>query len=495
MDIAPQSDILEQLSTLVCTVERPHPLRVAVDGVDAAGKTILADKLAPMIEKRGRPVIRASVDSFHNPRRIRYRRGPNSPEGQFEENDRIKEPAFRFGEIYDAFKPWNNWKRRINEEHGFQITGHYASLYQKADDSLSGEDEAASGVFRINTKWILVGEGKDSGALVMTLDHRHAYLDIPPAGLGGQVGYAGVTGVLFSDIDWTVVNLNWQQGFNDGDTGLLIGRYDSNDYLNILGYVNPWVSFSNVAVLLEPSVAFGDSSWGGGLGHWFNDQYYALGGVKDANGTVDDELEFFQGGSEFYSFAHVGWSPSRTQRYTHNVHLAAWHLDAREDADTDSARGVSLAANWTFENTWMPFARLGWSEGDTPIYNKSASLGLLRKFAHRSDLAGVGVIFYIMLALRAELRQRGWFDSRPQVNLGHYLDLVALGTVADVVPLDRNNRILVQAGLARIRAGRGRVGIHALLDVAARRYASAVASDLGFAVGPRINAAGRLDDM
>ena len=111
------------------------------------------------------------------------------------------------------------------------------------------------------------------------------------------------------------------------------------------------------------------------------------------------------------------------------------------------------------------------------------------------NLAGVGVIFYIMLALRAELRRRDWFSQREEVNLGHYLDLVALGTVADVVPLDRNNRILVAAGLARIRAGQARPGIRALLDLASRRQGSVVASDLGFAVGPRINAAGRLDDM
>ena len=111
------------------------------------------------------------------------------------------------------------------------------------------------------------------------------------------------------------------------------------------------------------------------------------------------------------------------------------------------------------------------------------------------NLAGVGVIFYVMLALRAELRNRGWFEQRPEINLGHYLDLVALGTVADVVPLDRNNRILVAAGLQRIRAGQARPGIIALLEVASRQQRSVVASDLGFAVGPRINAAGRLDDM
>lgn len=111
------------------------------------------------------------------------------------------------------------------------------------------------------------------------------------------------------------------------------------------------------------------------------------------------------------------------------------------------------------------------------------------------NLAGVGVIFYIMLALRAELRQRDWFASREEPNLGRLTDLVALGTVADVVPLDHNNRILVAAGLQRIRSGQARPGILALLEVASRPLHSVVASDLGFAVGPRINAAGRLNDI
>ena len=111
------------------------------------------------------------------------------------------------------------------------------------------------------------------------------------------------------------------------------------------------------------------------------------------------------------------------------------------------------------------------------------------------NLAGVGVIFYIMLALRAELRTRGWFEQRPEINLAQYLDLVALGTVADVVPLDGNNRILVAGGLRRIRGGQTRPGILALLEAASRQVQSVVASDLGFAVAPRINAAGRLEDM
>lgn len=111
-------------------------------------------------------------------------------------------------------------------------------------------------------------------------------------------------------------------------------------------------------------------------------------------------------------------------------------------------------------------------------------------------LAGVGVMFYVLLALRARLREMGWFSAqRPEPNLGELLDLVALGSVADVVPLDANNRILVHQGLARIRAGRARAGLHAILDVAGRDHRRITSTDLGFIIGPRLNAAGRLDDM
>lgn len=112
-------------------------------------------------------------------------------------------------------------------------------------------------------------------------------------------------------------------------------------------------------------------------------------------------------------------------------------------------------------------------------------------------LAGVGVAFYLMMALRSRLRDTGWFTEQgiAEPNLASYLDLVALGTVADVVPLDENNRLLVRQGLRRIRAGHCRPGIRALLEVAGRNVTRVIAADFGFAAGPRLNAAGRLDNM
>ncbi|WP_309044802.1 single-stranded-DNA-specific exonuclease RecJ [Marinobacter sediminicola] len=110
------------------------------------------------------------------------------------------------------------------------------------------------------------------------------------------------------------------------------------------------------------------------------------------------------------------------------------------------------------------------------------------------NAAGVGVMFYVLTALRKKLRDAGRLPQ-PEPNLGNLLDLVALGTVADVVPLDHNNRIFVEQGLRRIRQGEARPGILALLEVAGREHGNISSTDLGFVVGPRLNAAGRLDDM
>ncbi|CAG0987441.1 Single-stranded-DNA-specific exonuclease RecJ [Burkholderiales bacterium] len=111
------------------------------------------------------------------------------------------------------------------------------------------------------------------------------------------------------------------------------------------------------------------------------------------------------------------------------------------------------------------------------------------------NLAGVGVMFYVLLALRAHLRERGWFANRAEPKLADYLDLVALGTIADVVKLDHLNRILVQHGLLRLRAGRARPGLSMLLAAAGRDASRLCGFDLGFVLGPRLNAAGRLADM
>ena len=161
-------------------------------------------------------------------------------------------------------------------------------------------------------------------------------------------------------------------------------------------------------------------------------------------------------------------------------------ISSLEGVDAANAAGIDVLIT----DHHLPMERL---PNAAAIVNPNQVGDLFRS----KSIAGVGVIFYVMLALRQKLRASGWFQEQglSEPNMAQYLDLVALGTVADVVALDQNNRILVSQGLARIRQGLCRPGIQALLDVAGRDRASLRASDLGFAIAPRLNAAGRLDDM
>ena len=325
--------------------------------------------------------------------------GPTSPEGQIERNDRVKDPAFRFPGIDQGLQPWFDMKRRWNEDQGVAVSGQYSLLGASITETNLAEDSSASaGVMRLNLRWTALNRGEtDNGSLFITLDHRHSFSDTAPADLAGSAGYIGVGNTFFNDLGGAIINLNWQQGFNDRNTGLIVGRFDPNDYQVIHGYSNPWSYFSNIAFTLDLSVALPDSSWGIGGGHWLNDQFYLLGAINDANGSGGDDLEWFEGGSETFQFIHGGWSPSKGDRYFKNISFSVWQVDDREArsedgfAGVDGAEGYTLSANWLMDELWMPFFRYGKSTGDSPIYNESVTLGILRSLRYRSDVLGLAV--------------------------------------------------------------------------------------------------------
>ena len=180
--------------------------------------------------------------------------GQNSPEGSLVLDDRERVPAFRLPAVYGAFQPWRDTKKGWNDNYGIQFTGHYSTLYQKVDNPLPDSDDTfSSGVLRLTGSWELFDRGgPSSGRLVLMVDHRHAFSDIPPGSpaAANEFGYAGLTGTLYGDIDWRVVNMNWQQSLNDGNAGLIVGRYDPNDFVDVLGYANPWSSFQNLSILV-----------------------------------------------------------------------------------------------------------------------------------------------------------------------------------------------------------------------------------------------------
>jgi porin len=321
--------------------------------------------------------------------------GPGSTLGQLEEDDIDKDPVLRLPGFDKALSPWFDWKKELYEKYGLQIGLAYTVLHQEADDDLGGEDHATSGVLRISGKWELFNRGESNmGMLVFSADNRSAYSDVAPGGLAGEFGYIGQTGALFSDADTILGDLYYVQYLNNRNTILVMGRYDPNDFFDVLGYANPWTAFQNLAILFNTSIGLADWSTGFGLGHWFNDQWYASASVNDANG-IASRAEFDFHFDELYKTAEVGWSPSRAERYIKNAHITVWDVDDRDDDGVDGAQGITFGANWTWDERFMLFGKIGFSESDAAndpqINEESYTAGGMYRIRKRADLIGLGV--------------------------------------------------------------------------------------------------------
>ena len=318
--------------------------------------------------------------------------GPNSVRAQLGIDDLVKKAAVRLRSIDKLLQPWVDWKKKINEKYGLQLGADYSVLYQGASESLTGERNAFSGVFRIFGQWNLVGRGtENTGALVFNVSHRHKIgTDITPTQLGLNVGYLGVTGSSFTDVGLVLVDLNWQQIFNSGQSAFIVGRFDPFDYVDVLAHSNPWTAFQNRAIRLNSSIALPGLSYGVGAETFIGDQWFAMGAINDANGTIDN-LEFFEDGSEFFSALELGWTPSKENRQLKNIHVTYWHVDERKQKGIPQSDGIAIGANWLINKEWLPFMRVGFSDGLAPQMQKTITVGLGHYFSSRSDVIGLGV--------------------------------------------------------------------------------------------------------
>ncbi|MDM9631706.1 carbohydrate porin [Robiginitalea aurantiaca] len=308
------------------------------------------------------------------------------------EDDKEKNTLLRLPLIDSLSQPYYDWKRQLNERTGFIYSLTYSSTNMWGRSSPEKVwDYSGSGFLKFYSRWTLVNRNKlNTGVLAVGVDHRHSYSPFPPGSLGFELGYNGIPALLFTDAKWMLIDLNWQQKFNNGRTGVIIGRYDPNDYFDVLGYVNPFTTFQNLAILLNPSIAFPDLSTGIGASHWITDQVLISATVNDANG-LGTEVKFFNDFDELYKSVELSWSPSRDMRFFKNFHVTYWHADARDRAELEESQGIAIGGNWTFHETLMPFFKAGWSQGSAPIYSQSYTGGFILKPNLNKDLFGLGV--------------------------------------------------------------------------------------------------------
>ena len=215
--------------------------------------------------------------------------------------------------------------------------------------------------------------------------------DVSPQNLGFEAGYVGLTGTQFSSFRWGVTNLFWKQRFLDGRVSLLVGNVDPTDYVDVYGLVNPLTQFQNLAFLTDPTIAVPNQGLGAAVGASLTDNIYLVTGFSDANGDPTEAgFDTFFDDAEYFKHIEVGWTASPDRIYFDNVHLTAWHVDERDNAGTPDGWGLAFSASTFINDQWMPFLRVGYSDGDAALLETSVSAGVGRYFDDSGNLLGFG---------------------------------------------------------------------------------------------------------
>lgn len=275
------------------------------------------------------------------------------------------------------------WREAMAEEHGFTFGLDYNVLALTATNTHpDADDSSASGVARFYGSWDLIGrESDNTGSFIWKIEHRHAYTDTAPKGFGmGSVGMASMIAPSFSDQGTRLTSLYWKQKFNRGKTSLLVGFFDTTDYVDVYALASPWGGFTNL-VFSTGAGTIGlpdDTSLGITAGHMFNDNFYGIASVSDGNADSSNPFDGFNSfvdDNQYFKTAELGWTASQNRIYTDNIHLTYWHLDGGTKNSTKDSQGLNFSASYFATEQIMPFIRGGSSEGDASLLSKSLVAG------------------------------------------------------------------------------------------------------------------------
>jgi porin len=319
--------------------------------------------------------------------------GPQSVGAELEESRIRGELPSRSPGLDEVLDPIVDFKQSLIDRYRLDLGMRYSTTYQKASETLTGEDDGWAGQIRFYGKWHLQGEGRNKGNLVFLLEDRHSYGgDVTPTSLSNEIGSLAPTATSYGDNGTALTVVYWDKVFQDGRSGIWLGKIDPTELTDVLGYANQRTTFANGAVLSNLSVASPLPALGVSAGTMITDNYYTIGVLSDANGSYRD-LPVFRYGADFYKYLEFGYIPSRTwaDRYTRNIHFGAWHMDETEEVGRDESYGVLVGTNWLIGDNLLPFFRYGIADGDGAIVDSALSLGLLYKPDWYNDLFGIGL--------------------------------------------------------------------------------------------------------
>jgi porin len=303
-------------------------------------------------------------------------------------DDAIKLPLIPFSILHKGFY---NIKTRLKSNTGIEFSIDYNFLNQYA--SFSTDDRrGASGALRFYGRWYPPwAKGPGKGALVFRFENRHQLGPQTPKELGLATG-SSLTTASFKEFGWGTTALYWAQQSEDGHLAFAAGQMDPGDFEDIHPLLTAWTAFTNNASFNNPSTALPNQGLGVVGRVFFTDHIYAKAGLNDANGEPTKiDFDSFFNVQEFFTWGEVGWAPNPDREIGgESVHLLAWHSDRRVEAEVPEGWGLAFSASLEFGDTWIPYIRAGYSEGDAATVSAMVSLGSGWR-VRTDDLVGAAV--------------------------------------------------------------------------------------------------------
>ena len=302
--------------------------------------------------------------------------------------------------IKDGMPGWFATKQEMVEKHGLAYGLNLSTLYQSASAAL-GEDDAWGGILQLPVSWTVLNRGgKNTGTIVFKAENRSKIsTDLAPQDLGFQgIGAASVVGTQFSDKDWIITNLFWQQTLSEGKTKFVVGHIDNTDFMDVYGLINPQTAFINLSFSTNPTIGVPDQGFGGGLGTLLGNNFYLAASLMDAAGNPEhagQSIDQFFDNSEYFKHIEIGYTTSPDRIYFDNIHFVYWESDPQT-----ATTGESEGSGWTFsyakfiDDKYMPFLRIGDSDGGGgALLEKMVTAGLGIYYDDTNELFGVGLSY------------------------------------------------------------------------------------------------------
>ena len=303
--------------------------------------------------------------------------GPDGVSGQLQKNDEKRDSIYRFDTAQRWFKPYFDWKREQNEKNGLALGFSVWWLYQNASATLGLEDDAVGAIYRFQGSWTALGRGTGHpGKLEWRVENRSELgNNLAPQQLGGKIGLAALnSGFAYSHNFKTDVSvLNWTQLFANQRAAAAIGRLDFAAYLDAFAFQTFSRGFLNRSFVVNPTLGTtGIGALGAVIKGFVTDQLWIGGQIYDGNAASGDfDFDTFEEG-EWLKSVETGWTPSLARRKTDRIQFTYWSKDARAKEGVSKGSGWVMSGSWQVSDQWLPFMRVGHSDGGAGVAAEDA---------------------------------------------------------------------------------------------------------------------------